>query len=128
VLLSGRTAWINPHGFLPAELYAFLPFFKTMTLAYAGLGLVWAILCFRYRAVLLPLQTYIGGVILLGAAEAVSHRLLQHSPTHHNPVHSRPFPRPAYPNWAHGAGHAGAPAGGQGMECSHRRSTLEACT
>eukprot|EP00962_Isochrysis_galbana_P050182 scaffold21598_cov107-Isochrysis_galbana.AAC.3 len=72
VLLSGRTAWFNPHGYLPAELYAFLPFFKVMTLAYVGLGLVWAGMCFHYRAVLLPLQTYIGGVILLGAAESVS--------------------------------------------------------
>lgn len=75
MLLSGRTSWLNPHGYLPAELYSFLPFFKGMTLAYAALGLVWAALCFHYRAVLLPLQTYIGGVILLGVVEAVSTRL-----------------------------------------------------
>ena len=32
VRFSGRTAWRNPFGYLPGELYPFLPFFACMTL------------------------------------------------------------------------------------------------
>ncbi|EOD10610.1 hypothetical protein EMIHUDRAFT_105053 [Emiliania huxleyi CCMP1516] len=72
VLVSGSTAWLNPHGYLPAELYAFLPFFGAMAALYSALLALWVGLCVRHRSLLLPLQVYIGGVILLGWLEAVT--------------------------------------------------------
>jgi len=80
VLLSGRTAWVNPYGYLPAELYNFLPFFRAMAGAYFCLGLVWTALCVRHRALLLQLQIYIGGVIALGLLETV--RLKTNTPNY----------------------------------------------
>ena len=61
VLVSGSTAWLNPHGYLPAELYAFLPFFGAMAALYSALLALWVGLCVRHRSLLLPLQvTYRG--------------------------------------------------------------------
>lgn len=34
VAFSGRTVWKNPYGYLPAELFPFLPFFGQVALAY----------------------------------------------------------------------------------------------
>jgi hypothetical protein len=72
VRFSGQTTWRNPHGFLPAELYPFLPFFGFMTAAYALLSLFWAFSCVRHLAALLPLQTAIAGVLLLSVAESAT--------------------------------------------------------
>lgn len=70
VSFSGQTSWLNPHGYLPGELYSFLPFFGAMALAYLGLGFVWAVQCARHWAQLLPLQACIAAVILLGELES----------------------------------------------------------
>ena len=65
-----QTTWRNPYGYLPGELYYFMPFFGMMTLAYLGLGLVWGVQCWRHWNQLLPLQMCIAGVVLLGLLEA----------------------------------------------------------
>ena len=84
VLVSGSTAWLNPHGYLPAELYAFLPFFGAMAALYSALLALWVGLCVRHRSLLLPLQvTYRGsrgdlawphGVARTGVTPAGLHR------------------------------------------------------
>ena len=33
VTFTGQTSWLNPYGYLPGELYYFLPFFGTMAAA-----------------------------------------------------------------------------------------------
>lgn len=72
VRFSGRTEWKNPHGYLPGELYPFLPFYGTLTLAYLVLGAGWAVLCYRHWSQLLPLQSAIAGVLLLATLEAAT--------------------------------------------------------
>lgn len=69
VRFSGETQWRNPYGYLPAELYAFLPFFGALTLAYLVLAVGWALLCARHWHHLLPLQSAIAGVLLLCVVE-----------------------------------------------------------
>ena len=69
---SGRTAWRNPYGFLPAELYPFLPFYGLMTLVYFSLAAGWAYLCYTHWSQLLPLQRAIGWVLLLGVVEGAT--------------------------------------------------------
>ena len=70
VRFSGRTEWKNPHGYLPGELYPFLPFYGVLTLTYLLLLLGWVALCYKHRTQLLPLQSAIGGVLLLALLEA----------------------------------------------------------
>jgi len=71
VLISGQTAWLNPYGYLPGELFPFLPFFAMMLVAYIIVTCVWLVLCIKHRPLLLPLQQYIGGVLLLGTFETL---------------------------------------------------------
>lgn len=72
IRFSGQTQWRNPYGFLPAELYSFLPFFGALTLAYAALAVGWAALCARHWSQLLPLQSAIACVLLLSVVEAAT--------------------------------------------------------
>lgn len=51
-----QTAWLNPYGYLPGELFYFLPFFGSMLIAYIILALTWALQCWRHWSQLLPLQ------------------------------------------------------------------------
>jgi len=48
VKFSGTTTWLNPHGYLPAELYPFLPFYGVLTVVYVLMSLAWAATCARY--------------------------------------------------------------------------------
>jgi hypothetical protein len=70
VVISGESSWANPHGALPGELYGFIPFFRTLCLAYVVAGAAWLALCYRHRSVLLPLQLCIGGVLALSLLES----------------------------------------------------------
>ncbi|KAL1514711.1 hypothetical protein AB1Y20_003798 [Prymnesium parvum] len=69
VYFTGQTSWLNPYGYLPGELYYFLPFFRIMAVAYLTLGIVWGVQCWRHWSQLLPLQMCIAGVIMLGLLE-----------------------------------------------------------
>ena len=68
----GHTTWLNPYGYLPGELYPFLPFFGALSLAYVALGVIWIVLCLRHCAQLLPLQSCISAVLFLGAVETAT--------------------------------------------------------
>lgn len=72
VLIDGSTLWMNPYGFLPGELYHFMPFYGVMSLMYLSLGVLWFILCARYWRELLRLQNCISGVIALGMVETAT--------------------------------------------------------
>jgi len=72
VAFSGRTVWKNPYGYLPAELFPFLPFFGQVALAYLALSLGWAYMCRRHWEHLLPLQVVIGWVLVLGVVEGAT--------------------------------------------------------
>jgi len=72
VLIDGSTLWMNPYGFLPGELFHFMPFYGVMSLLYLSLGVLWFILCARYWRELLRLQNCISGVIALGMVETAT--------------------------------------------------------
>ena len=72
VTFSGQTTWRNPHGYLPAELFPFLPFFGGLTAAYVVLSFIWAFQCIRHWSALLPLQTAIAAVLFLSVVESAT--------------------------------------------------------
>eukprot|EP00298_Acanthocystis_sp_HF-20_P018593 c21992_g2_i1.p1 GENE.c21992_g2_i1~~c21992_g2_i1.p1 ORF type:complete len:491 (-),score=165.17 c21992_g2_i1:156-1595(-) len=72
VYMTGNIVWMNPFGYLPGELYHFIPLFGYLTLAYAILGVCWAILCMCYCSDLLHLQHYVSIVIVLGFLESAT--------------------------------------------------------
>ncbi|KAJ1633252.1 lung seven transmembrane receptor-domain-containing protein [Pavlovales sp. CCMP2436] len=72
VFLNGATSWVNPYGYLPGELFHFLPFYGAMSLVYLSLGVLWFILCVRYLQQVLRVQTCISGVIALGMVETTT--------------------------------------------------------
>eukprot|EP00511_Aplanochytrium_stocchinoi_P008616 CAMPEP_0204855310 /NCGR_PEP_ID=MMETSP1347-20130617/16568_1 /ASSEMBLY_ACC=CAM_ASM_000690 /TAXON_ID=215587 /ORGANISM="Aplanochytrium stocchinoi, Strain GSBS06" /LENGTH=471 /DNA_ID=CAMNT_0052001367 /DNA_START=122 /DNA_END=1537 /DNA_ORIENTATION=- len=69
VSITGSVSWRNPYGFLPGELYGFLPFYLHLSLVYLGCALVWGYLCAKYWKDLLVLQNCITLVIVLGMIE-----------------------------------------------------------
>jgi hypothetical protein len=70
VLMTGHNAWINPYGYLPGELYYNLPFCQAMTVVYVVACIVWTLLIIKHRGDgILPVQWYIGLVVLLGLVE-----------------------------------------------------------
>merc|ERR1712195_422211 len=73
VLMTGHNAWLNPYGYLPGELYYNLPFHMVMSGIYVIAGLVWLALIFKHKDDgILPVQWYIGLVVLLGLIEVVT--------------------------------------------------------
>ena len=60
VTYSGSTSWRNPYGYLPGELYPFLPCYGAFACAYTLLAVGWAVLSLRHLPQLLPLQGAIG--------------------------------------------------------------------
>jgi hypothetical protein len=62
VLIDGSTVWMNPYGYLPGELFHFLPFYGAMSLVYLSLGVLWGILCARYWRELLRVQVSKNGL------------------------------------------------------------------
>ena len=69
VVISGTTEWINPYGYLPGELYGFMPFYGRISLGYLVAAFVWMFVCFRHWKQLLMLQNFITVVMALGMIE-----------------------------------------------------------
>lgn len=69
VTMDGSITWMNPYGYLPGELYHFIPMFYYLALGYLVLGVVWGLLCLIYRNDLLTLQHHVTFVIILGLLE-----------------------------------------------------------
>lgn len=70
--MTGTIVWMNPYGYLPGELYPFIPLFGRLAIAYLVIFLLWGGLCFAYRSQLLQLQHYVSIVILLGLFETLT--------------------------------------------------------
>jgi len=69
--VSGKTAWMNPYGYLNGEDFGFLPFYIAMIVVYLVTVIVWIILLWNFRQGLLMLQHCITVMILLGLLEQI---------------------------------------------------------
>ncbi|GMY08388.1 transmembrane protein 87A-like isoform X1 [Fagus crenata] len=68
-LISGRTVWRNPDGYLPGKMTPLMTFFGFMSLAYIVLGLFWFLRFVRYWKDVIQLHYHITTVIGLGMCE-----------------------------------------------------------
>ncbi|GAB2272074.1 hypothetical protein Dimus_006893 [Dionaea muscipula] len=68
-IISGRTVWRNPDGYLPGKMVPLLTFYGVMSLAYLGLGLIWLMRFVQYWKDLTQLHYNITLVIALGMLE-----------------------------------------------------------
>ncbi|CAL5404758.1 unnamed protein product [Camellia sinensis] len=68
-LISGRTVWRNPEGYLPGKMAPMMTFYGLMSLAYLVLGLVWFLHFVRYWKYIIQLHYHITTVIGLGMCE-----------------------------------------------------------
>ncbi len=69
VLISGTVEWMNPYGYLPGELYGFMPFYAKMSVIYLLIAIAWTMLCAYHWRQLLMLQNCITAVIALSMIE-----------------------------------------------------------
>ncbi|KAF7842684.1 Transmembrane protein 87B [Senna tora] len=71
MVMSGKTIWKNPDGFLPGRMAALKKFYVFMTLAYVCLSIVWFLQYTRFWKDILQLQHCITAVISLGLFEMI---------------------------------------------------------
>ncbi|KAK6945582.1 Transmembrane protein GPR107/GPR108-like [Dillenia turbinata] len=69
LVMSGRTFWQNPNGYLPGRMAPLMKFYVYMSLAYALLCLIWFSQYVRFWKDILQLQHCITIVIALGLFE-----------------------------------------------------------
>lgn len=68
-LISGRTVWRNPEGYLPGKMAPLMTFYGLMSLAYLILGLLWFLRFVQYWKDIIQLHYHITAVIGLGMCE-----------------------------------------------------------
>lgn len=68
-IISGRTVWRNPEGYLPGKMAPLVTFYGLMSLAYLVLGLVWFLRFVQYWKDIIQLHYHITAVIGLGMCE-----------------------------------------------------------
>lgn len=68
-LISGKTVWRNPEGYLPGKMAPLMTFYGFMSLAYLLLGLLWFIRFLQYWKDIIQLHYHITAVIGLGMCE-----------------------------------------------------------
>lgn len=68
-LISGKTVWRNPEGYLPGKMAPLMTFYGFMSLAYLVLGLLWFIRFLQYWKDIIQLHYHITAVIGLGMCE-----------------------------------------------------------
>lgn len=71
-VITGRTVWRNPDGYLPGKMTPMMTFYGFMSIAYLLLGLLWFLRFVRYWRDILHLHYYITVVIALGMCEGAS--------------------------------------------------------
>lgn len=67
--LEAVVTFRNPHGYLPGQVYGFLPFYIVLFVAYLGLLLWYAAMMVMHRQHLISMQWLILAVMILGAIE-----------------------------------------------------------
>ncbi|KAI3458428.1 hypothetical protein Pfo_015091 [Paulownia fortunei] len=68
-LISGRTVWRNPKGYLPGKMAPLMTFYGFMSLAYLALGLLWFLRFVQHWKDIIQLHYQITVVIGLGMCE-----------------------------------------------------------
>lgn len=68
-LISGRTVWRNPEGYLPGKMAPLMTFYGLMSLAYLALGLLWFLRFVQHWKDIIQLHYQITAVIGLGMCE-----------------------------------------------------------
>lgn len=71
MVMSGKTVWKNPDGFLPGRMAPLKKFYVFMALAYVCLGIIWFLQYVRFWDDILQLQHCISAVIGLGLFEMI---------------------------------------------------------
>ncbi|KAI3817870.1 hypothetical protein L1987_11670 [Smallanthus sonchifolius] len=69
IIMSGRTVWRNPDGYLPGKMTSLMPFYGFMSLAYLILGLLWFLRFVQHWKDIIQLHYHITVVIGLGMCE-----------------------------------------------------------
>ncbi|OVA14805.1 Transmembrane receptor [Macleaya cordata] len=69
LVMSGKTFWKNPDGYLPGRMAPLMKFYILMSLAYVLLSVIWFSQYIRFRRDILPIQNCITLVIALGLFE-----------------------------------------------------------
>lgn len=69
VVIDGSIESIDPYGYVPADQFAFVPFYFFLSAIYFIIGVAWIVLCIAYRDDLMPLQTWISAVMAIGLLE-----------------------------------------------------------
>lgn len=71
LVMSGKTIWKNPSGYLPGRMAPLMSFYIFMSLAYLLLSLIWVSQYIRFQKDILQIQNCITLVIVLGLFEMV---------------------------------------------------------
>ncbi|GLT27895.1 hypothetical protein SLA2020_028630 [Shorea laevis] len=71
LVMSGKTVWKNPDGYLPGRMAPLMKFYVFMSLAYLLLSVIWSVQCMRFWKDVLQLQHCITAVIGLGLFEMI---------------------------------------------------------
>ncbi|WCJ18248.1 Lung seven transmembrane receptor family protein [Euphorbia peplus] len=71
LIMSGKTVWKNPDGYLPGRMAPFMTFYVFMSLAYLLLSIIWFTQYMRFWKDILQLQHCITAVIALGLFEMI---------------------------------------------------------
>lgn len=69
LMMSGKTIWKNPGGYLPGRMAPLMTFYAFMSFAYLLLGVIWSAQYVRYWRDILPIQNWITLVTALGLFE-----------------------------------------------------------
>ncbi|KAL3684642.1 hypothetical protein R1sor_002664 [Riccia sorocarpa] len=69
LVVSGKTVWKNPYGYLPGRMAPLMTFYGFLSLCYLILGLLWLLQYLRFWKDILQLQNCITLVIALGMVE-----------------------------------------------------------
>ncbi|XP_042509357.1 transmembrane protein 87A-like isoform X2 [Macadamia integrifolia] len=69
MVMSGKTLWKNPDGYLPGRMSPLMKFYQLMSVAYLILSIIWISQYVRFWKDVLQLQNYISTVIVLGLFE-----------------------------------------------------------
>ncbi|XP_072973938.1 uncharacterized protein [Typha angustifolia] len=69
LMMSGKTIWKNPGGYLPGRMAPLMTFYVFMSLAYLLLSVIWFVQYIRFWRDILTIQNWITLVIALGLFE-----------------------------------------------------------
>lgn len=76
VTMDGHVYYVNPYGYLPADLYGYVPFWSWMLAAHGAVGMVWMWLSLRSWRDLLHLQMCISGILFVSMVEACAWNII----------------------------------------------------